>query len=169
MEIWKDVVGYEGIYQVSNMGNVKSLDRVTSDGRRIKGVILNGNICYGYVYVNLQGKSCRVHRLVAQAFIPNKNDKPCVDHINTIRDDNRVENLRWVTHKENCNNPISKKKNKDHCGKRTVCDKRIYSSAKECAEYYNVPKTTLVRWLSGYTPMPQKFIDLGLSYMKGVA
>lgn len=108
-EIWKDVIGYEGLYQVSNLGRVKSLDRFCIDGRKrcgqiMKQVITNG----GYFAVGLRkGKGQKrylVHRLVAEAFIPNTDNKPCVDHINTIRTDNRVCNLRWCTYKENCNN-----------------------------------------------------------------
>lgn len=67
---------------------------------------------YGYPQIHIQqdGKLrvVPVHRLVAEAFIPNPDNKPCVDHINTEKTDNRVENLRWCTHKENCNNPLTK-------------------------------------------------------------
>ena len=68
----------------------------------------------GYSTISLRKngkrKVFKVHRLVAEAFIPNLESKPCVDHINTIRNDNRVENLRWATNKENNNNPLTKKK-----------------------------------------------------------
>lgn len=71
----------------------------------------------GYWYVTLYDDNnkksiWRLHRLIAQTFIPNPENKPCIDHINTDRTDNRVENLRWVTHKENCNNSITKNKMK---------------------------------------------------------
>ena len=58
----------------------------------------------GYKLVHLNGKYLRVHRLVAEAFIPNPENKPCVDHKNNIRDDNRIDNLRWATIKENSHN-----------------------------------------------------------------
>ena len=99
MEIWKDVVGYEGLYQVSNMGRVKSLNY----GReRILKASDNGS---GYLYVALckkgKYKNFLVHRLVAMVFISNPENKPCIDHIDTNKRNNKVENLRWVTHEEN--------------------------------------------------------------------
>ena len=61
-----------------------------------------------YVFsINGEHKDVRVHRLVAETFIPNLENKPCIDHINTIKTDNRVENLRWVTHQENMLNPLT--------------------------------------------------------------
>ena len=116
MEIWKEIKGYEGLYEVSSEGRVRSLDRYTFDGRWgnrfYKGHYLKPIIQNGYVYVVLS-KGCNnqnripVHRLVAQAFYSNPDNLPCVDHINTVRDDNRVENLRWCTYKENSNNPLT--------------------------------------------------------------
>ena len=95
-------------------GNVRSLDRVIS-GRRYKGKAKKQHIDErGYPKVSLckDMKSIRadVHRLVADAFIQNPENKREVDHINTVRHDNRVSNLRWVTHKENVNNPITKRR-----------------------------------------------------------
>ena len=118
-EIWKDIEGYEGIYQVSSEGRVRSLNRVEDRGRHIKGKILKPCINhYGYCIVGLfkngTQKKNMVHRLVAEAFIPNPDNKPYCDHINTCKIDNRVENIRWVTHKENMNNPLSIKQRKEH-------------------------------------------------------
>ena len=112
---WRDIIGYEDLYMVSNLGRVKSLERYDSRGRKIKERILTGTIDkYGYIIVNLsknnKNKLFKVHRLVAIAFIPNLENKPFIDHINTIRDDNRVENLRWATYEENNNNQLTKKK-----------------------------------------------------------
>lgn len=112
MEIWKDIKGYEGLYQVSSEGRVKSLKY----GK--EKILKSGKNSGGYLKVQLckEGKIRHylVHKLVAQAFIPNPNNKPFIDHINTIKTDNRVENLRWCTQKENQNNPITKIKFKNN-------------------------------------------------------
>ena len=101
---------------VSNLGRVCSLHRtiVQRNGipRKVKPVLLRSRINNnGYISVSLHNttlpKLCSVHRLVALAFIPNPEGKPCVDHINTIRTDNRVCNLRWCTYSENLQNPLS--------------------------------------------------------------
>ena len=102
MEEWRDIEGYEGLYQVSNLGRVRSLR---------SNKIMKLMIWHGYAYVNFTINNVvnhkSVHRLVAETFIPNPQNKPCVDHINTIKNDNRVENLRWVTQGENNANPIT--------------------------------------------------------------
>lgn len=115
-EIWKDIEGYEGLYQVSNFGRVKSLPRVIRSGNRYGrhqygGKLLKQGELNGYKRValckNRKIKHVSVHRLVAQAFIPNPENKPEVDHLNTLRCDNWVTNLRWATKSENARNPMS--------------------------------------------------------------
>ena len=115
-EEWRDIMGFDG-YQVSNMGRIRSVDRTIMVGyhkRDFVGLILKTNKDKdGYEGVNLKigSKSYRkkIHRLVAEAFIDNPDNYPCIDHINGIRDDNRVENLRWCTVKMNANYELAKK------------------------------------------------------------
>lgn len=130
-EIWKPVKGFEGLYEVSNRGNVRSVDRHVMLGNQyclLKGKpikpFLNST---GYLRVGLskdsKDKKYLVHRLVAEAFIPNPNNLPCIDHINTIRDDNKVENLRWCDTAGNLTNPITRKKHLE--GLRRSLSERI--------------------------------------------
>lgn len=122
IEIWKSIEGYSN-YMISNLGNVKSLNYKGGKREKILKLYINNS---GYALVNLtkngKQKTYLVHRLLAQTFIPNPENKPHIDHINTIRNDNRVENLRWVTQKENNNNPITRKKN-SKCKKGKLCYK----------------------------------------------
>lgn len=118
-EIWKDIQGYDGIYQISNLGRVKSLPRVIEydkpnwskiqhmkiyiPERILKAKIKKG----GYLEVNLNylgsKKFFQIHRLVAQAFIPNPNNLPQVNHKDENTSNNQVDNLEWCSAKYNCN------------------------------------------------------------------
>lgn len=104
-EKWKDIQGYEGKYQVSNYGRIKSLSRKISNGTGYymsKEKILKGHvITNGYVQVELQGKGMLIHRLVAETFIENPYNKPQVNHIDGNKTNNIVTNLEWVTNGEN--------------------------------------------------------------------
>lgn len=110
-EIWKPIDGYEGIYEVSNLGRVKSLKKIVlfrfPDKKRfIPDRIFKKSVnVYGYIIVslhlNLKIKQFRVHRLVARAFIPNPENKPYVNHIDGNKQNNRVDNLEWCTAQEN--------------------------------------------------------------------
>lgn len=106
---FKDIPGYEGLYQINQEGYIKSISYHGIGNERILKKKLNkkGYYTVGLCKNGIQ-KRYKVSRLVAETFIPNPDNKTCVDHINTIRTDDRVENLRWVTHKENMNNVITK-------------------------------------------------------------
>lgn len=114
-ELWKPIKGYEGLYEISNLGRVRSIAREVQRGNstiRIKEKMKKPYIAgggYYYIMLSKNGKTkiFTLHRLLAEAFIPNPNNLPEVDHINTNKSDYRLENLRWVTHKENNNNIIS--------------------------------------------------------------
>lgn len=111
VEIWKDIVGYEGYYQVSNFGRIKSLSRIIdhkSMGKYIsKEKILTQQTNYGYknVILSKNGKTKykKVHRLVAEAFISNPDNLPYINHKNENRNDNSVNNLEWCDSKYNNN------------------------------------------------------------------
>lgn len=102
---------YADDIEVSNKGRIRTNNwRGTGTKKILKTWYVNG-----YVYCNFLDNSGNIkktplHRLIAECFIPNPNCFPEIDHINAVRDDNRIENLRWVNHKENMNNPITKMK-----------------------------------------------------------
>lgn len=127
IESWKDIEGYEGFYQVSNKGRVKSLPREVLDTRgfvrKLKGRILS--LCpdsHGYIVVILQKngdkKSTKVHQLVAKAFIPRSDGKDCVNHIDHCRENNDAMNLEWCTHQENTAHMLLHKRGGDLNGEK---------------------------------------------------
>lgn len=125
-EIWKKVNSYEGWYEISNFGRLKSLDRYVNKGngnvRIAKGKIIKPTLCTnGYLeyvlYKNGVKKVVLAHRLVAQHFIPNPENKLEVNHIDENIQNNRVDNLEWLTSKENANYGTRNKKCRD-CNKK---------------------------------------------------
>lgn len=110
-EVWKDIPGYVGHYQVSSLGNVRSVDREVHRGGATGNICMSGKTLAqhrtpkGYCRVQLVlsgvAKNHMVHRLVADAFLKNLENKPVVNHINGIKHDNRLANLEWATHCEN--------------------------------------------------------------------
>lgn len=142
-EEWRDVVGYEGFYQVSNYGRIKVLPHLVSRGfctitcaeKILKPRVKNNQ----YLFVRLSSghkktsKEKYVHRIVADAFLPNPNNKPEIDHIDGDKTNNFVANLRWSTRMENVHNPNT-------IGK---CRKRVIIISKD-GEYENIfPSLTI--------------------------
>lgn len=136
-EIWKDIAGFEGFYQVSNLGNVRSLDRkiIRSNGipKTLKGQILSPGVnpCgYAFVYLGGSGgsKLYRIHRLVAESFIPNPNGYPVANHKDENKLNNSVENLEWCTYSYNTtyNNSMARRLNTRNKTHTYGCEKKVY-------------------------------------------
>ena len=140
-EIWKDIQGYEGIYKISNLSNIKSLSRSRGCVNKTNELILkNSKNSNGYLTVSLcdknnKRKHHRVHVLLAKHFIENLENKKCVNHINGIKTDNRIENLEWVTYSEN-NLHAYKTKLKIPNYKKVYCinNNKVYESLASAAK-----------------------------------
>ena len=167
-EQWKDIEGYEGLYQVSNYGEVRSLDRKQThliNGKErtmsLKGKVLSkANSADGYHYVALSknGKLVphRINRLVAQAFIPNPNNEPQVNHIDEDRKNNHVDNLEWCSAKYNANygNHRARLINVSSVMLKVTFkdgNYEIYSSRAEASEKLGINKGSISRWANGHT------------------
>lgn len=156
-EIWKDIEGYEGLYQVSSMGRVKSLNyNHTKKPRILKQALSEKGYCLVSLVKDKQRKTKTIHILVAKSFIPNPEGKPTVDHINNIKTDNMVCNLRWATAieqmreneitrarhkklvsewgKKNIKKAIEAKKKRVKC----LTTGKIFDSIAEAGKYYKI-------------------------------
>lgn len=169
MEIWKDVTGYEGLYQVSNTGKVKTLQKQV--GRKETEKIMKANkVWTGYLRIGLRKngktKNTYIHRIVAQEFIENPEHKPIINHKNGNRQDNRVENLEWCTFGENSRaskkitttkryNSVMVKDNQEN----------TFNSYREAGRFWNLSSNTVKNDVLGRT----KFVNLKreVRFMKG--
>lgn len=97
-EIWKDIPDYKGLYKASNLGRIKSVKKLTTYKNQRKQ---NNGYLIVDLWKNNKGKTLTVHRLIANSFLVNNDNKLCVNHINGIKTDNNVKNLEWCTHSEN--------------------------------------------------------------------
>lgn len=144
MEVWKDIPGYEGRYQVSNIGRVKSLPRNEQFCKRAEELILKTFVCgSGYQEVILKKKQQRkpklIHRMVAEAFVPNPEGKEEVNHKDGNKNNNAYTNLEWVTPRENIRHSYDVLPHKTN-GKRVRCVEtgEVCDSLKEAAIKYGV-------------------------------
>jgi len=165
MEVWKNIDGFEGYYQISNFGHVKSLARNTpykKSIRPIKERILKQAIAAtGYptiaLHKNASPNTCYIHRLLLAAFVPNPENKRCCNHIDGNKENNRLENLEWSTHSENekhaydtglkvCATPLGERH-----GNAVLTEKKVIEihslkgkmSISKLSERFRVSKTTI--------------------------
>lgn len=151
-EIWKDIDGYEGFYQVSNLGRVRSLDRlVTGCGRKglqkAKGQIMKLQARKaGHLDVLLKKNGveerCWVHRLVANAFIPNPTSLPIVNHIDSNPKNNEISNLEWCTQKHNVNHCVKEGRFNPRTGETSPFNKLKTEEVIEMRERFASSKVT---------------------------
>lgn len=146
-EIWKDIKGYEGLYQVSNTGKVRSLDRKVWNYTKKGRILKMHNNGHGYYNVSLHNKEktekhAYIHILVAKAFIPNPNNYEQVNHKDFDKSNNSANNLEWVSRKQNVlhyressySKKIEKKRQKKFSSKTL---KRVYDNKNEIISLYN--------------------------------
>lgn len=142
-EIWLPIEGYGGLYQVSNYGRVKSLDYNRTKQEKI---LRQGKNKYGYLMVVLykegKGKTIKIHRLVAQAFIPNPNNYPCVNHKDECKTNNCVDNLEWCTQKYNIKYGTCQQRRVANIDWKEVSRKRVASTDYKAIGRKNAEKLT---------------------------
>lgn len=164
-ELWKVIKGYEGLYQISNYGNVKN-----KKGKLLKLRKDKYGYSIAYLYKNRIMKCKKAHRLVAQAFIPNPDNKPQVNHINGDKTDNRVENLEWCTNGENIRHSWENNLHKKVFGSNHANAVKIkqydpqgnfikeWGSIVEASKYYKTTLSNIWGCLNGYHKTAKGYI-----------
>ena len=174
-EEWRPVVGYEDLYEVSNTGQVRSLDKYDSLGVFWIGKLLSKLKVRGYFMVKLRKdgiqKMCSVHRLVAQAFIPNPLGLPQINHKDEVKTNNRVENLEWCTAKYNNNYGTKNKRMIDtKIKKGYVNEENLGLGKKEYKKRWNKSNKSHIRnyhkkWLEEHPGYHKKWLEEHPGYM----
>jgi hypothetical protein len=157
-EIYKDIKGYEGLYQISNFGNVKSFNcKMYKQGFIMNQSLNHKGYKVAYFVKNRKKKTISVHRLVALNFINNPGNKPQVNHINGIKHDNHYSNLEWATNSENMKHAfligvkVFSEKRRMQMNKKVIdlSNSKIYNSAKEASILLNINYQNLCSQLNG--------------------
>jgi hypothetical protein len=136
-EIWKDVVGYEGLYRISNLGKIKSLRKNII----LKPVKNSRAYCQVTLSQGNKRKNYRINRLVAIHFIENTLNKPHVNHIDEDKENNRADNLEWCTPKENCNHGT---------GAKRCVQNRNFDNRRKKVLQYSINGDFIKEWKSIY-------------------
>lgn len=152
-EIWKDIPGYENLYQVSNNGRIKSIGHYTRNNinggtRLTKGIVLSPYIMpNGYYQVQLSKKGKKekhyVHRLVALAFLNNEKNMSDVNHIDGNKSNNFVENLEWCSHRDNQIHMVKSRMTKKACPVLCLETREIYNSMSEAERETNIDRHSI--------------------------
>ena len=151
-EIWRDIKNYEGLYQVSNLGRVKSLNyRHTGREQILKPIKYNNDYLRINLWKNNKMKTHTIHRIVAQTFLDNPNNYPCINHIDENKTNNNITNLEWCTHEYNNNYGTRIQRTVESNSIPIYCleTNKIYKSAKECAKELKLSRENIVNILKG--------------------
>ncbi len=150
-ETYLDIKGYEGLYLVSTLGNIYSV----KNKQLLKPIKHTGGYMRVMLYKYGNGSLFKVHRLVAQAFIPNPENKPQVNHIDEDKTNNMVSNLEWVTAKENVNHGTRNERSSKKQGMKIKAidiasgEYNIYNSQQECAKRLNLTQSSISQCVRG--------------------
>lgn len=170
-ELWKDIRGYEGLYQVSNLGRIKSLNYNHRNIEQVRKLDIS-NKGYPCILLSKNGKHKKrsVHRIVAETFIPNLGNLPQVNHIDGNKQNNNVNNLEWVTNGENEKHAYDMNLKKKNCGKKNGMAKSViqydldnnfiaeYQTINEAHQKTKIAVDTIIRSCKNRTKRHNKFI-----------
>lgn len=169
-EEWKPLIGISEYYEVSNLGNVRSLTRVVNNVT-YRGQLLKQQVTFGgYLYITIRGgkfdgKKYKVHRLVAQYFIPTTDNSLQVDHLDGNPKNNRASNLRWVTPRENSNNLVTKRNQSNSLkGKTKKCVSMYSKDGEHIRDFDSI--TSAARYIEGNVQNISQCLHHKRSYYK---